>query len=157
MGKFGWMIAFIFCACTALRLARFNVMAGNTATSKRWFIGMPSPAAAVLIAGLIWVCYVYHYTRLPHLDWITLVLTAFAGISMVVNIPFWSFKEIHFNQQIPFTVMLGLVLAILFLYINLLWYYLAAFVLQLIRIFDCPLSMLISPSQTFISTLHQIL
>lgn len=114
MGKFGWMIAFIFCACTALRLARFNVMAGNTATSKRWFIGMPSPAAAVLIAGLIWVCYVYHYTRLPHLDWITLVLTAFAGISMVVNIPFWSFKEIHFNQQIPFTVMLGLVLAILF-------------------------------------------
>jgi len=109
----GWMIAFIFCACTALRLARFNIMASDATTSKRWFIGMPSPAAAAIVAGFVWVCYAYHYTNIAHLDWITFALTIFTGISMVVNIPFWSFKEIHFHQQVPFIVMLGLVLGIL--------------------------------------------
>lgn len=109
----GWMIGFIFCSCTALRLARFNTMAGKTTTSKRWFIGMPSPAAAAVVAGFVWVCYAYHYTKIAQLDWIVLAITTFAGISMVVNIPFWSFKEIHFYRQVPFIVMLGLVLAIL--------------------------------------------
>lgn len=50
MGKLGWMVAFLYCACAALRLARFNTMIGIA--DKRWFIGLPSPAAAALAAGL---------------------------------------------------------------------------------------------------------
>jgi CDP-diacylglycerol--serine O-phosphatidyltransferase len=54
LGKLGWMVAFIYCAGAALRLARFNTMIG--VTDKRWFIGLPSPAAAALVAGLVWIC-----------------------------------------------------------------------------------------------------
>lgn len=106
-GKVGWMVAFIYCACAALRLARFNVMIG--VVDKRWFIGIPSPAAAALVCGLVWISHAYHYTDLPYLDWIALGMTAFAGISMVVNVRFWSFKEIHLRRKVPFVAMLVLV------------------------------------------------
>jgi CDP-diacylglycerol--serine O-phosphatidyltransferase len=53
LGRWGWIAAFVYCACAALRLARFNV---NTAVvDKRYFQGLPSPAAAALVAGFIWV------------------------------------------------------------------------------------------------------
>src|ERR1700681_3788491 len=53
MGKLGWFAAFVYCACAALRLARFNT--NIDVVDKRYFQGMPSPAAAVLCAGVIWV------------------------------------------------------------------------------------------------------
>ena len=106
-GKVGWMVAFIYCACAALRLARFNVMIG--VVDKRWFIGIPSPAAAALVCGLVWICHAYDYTRFAYLNWIALFMTAFAGISMVVNVRFWSFKEIHLRRKVPFVAMLALV------------------------------------------------
>ena len=111
LGKLGWMVAFIYCAGAALRLARFNTMIG--VTDKRWFIGLPSPAAAALVAGLVWICHAYHYTDLPYLNWITLGFTAFAGCSMVVNTRFWSFKELHIRRKVPFVALLLVVLAIL--------------------------------------------
>jgi CDP-diacylglycerol---serine O-phosphatidyltransferase len=112
-GKFGWMVAFIYCASAAMRLARFNTMIG--VADKRWFTGLPSPAAAALVAGLVWVCIEYGWDRLPYLDWLSLGLTAFAGLSMVTNVRFWSFKEIHLARKVPFFALLLLLLIILLL------------------------------------------
>ena len=100
-GKIGYSVAFIYCACAALRLALFD---------KRWFIGVPSPTAAALIVGLIWVN--HSVERFPGVHWWALGITLFAGISMIVQIPFWSFKEINIRRQVPF---MGMVLAVLIL------------------------------------------
>lgn len=112
LGKLGWMVAFIYCAAAALRLARFNTMA---ISDKRWFIGLPSPAAAALVAGLVWVCQTYAYESTEALSWFALFFTAYAGVSMVSNIRFWSFKELHLKRQVPFFVLSVLVLIILLL------------------------------------------
>ncbi|MFX0590871.1 CDP-diacylglycerol--serine O-phosphatidyltransferase, partial [Glaesserella parasuis] len=53
IGRWGWIAAFVYCACAALRLARFNVNTGTV--DKRWFQGLPSPAAAALVTGFIWL------------------------------------------------------------------------------------------------------
>ena len=53
LGRWGWIAAFVYCACAALRLARFNVNTG--VVDKRYFQGLPSPAAAALVAGFIWL------------------------------------------------------------------------------------------------------
>lgn len=112
LGKLGWMVAFIYCAGAALRLARFNTMVGTA--DKRWFTGLPSPAAAALVAGLVWICHEYH-VDVEWLAWLALGFTAFAGLSMVVNTRFYSFKEINVRQKVPFMALLLLVLAILLL------------------------------------------
>lgn len=113
LGKLGWMIAFIHCAGAALRLARFNTMIGST--DKRWFIGLPSPAAAALVAGLVWICHAYGYNDLPGLQWVALGFTAFSGITMVTNVKFWSFKEIHLRRRVPFVMLLALVVVLMLL------------------------------------------
>lgn len=113
LGKLGWMAAFIYCAAAALRLARFNAMLG--VADKRWFTGLPSPAAAVLVAGLVWIGLEYGYASLPHFDWLALGLTVFAGLSMVSNVRFWSFKELHLRRKVPFFALTLLVLALLLL------------------------------------------
>ena len=108
-GKIGYSIAFIYCACAALRLALFNARIGKV--DKRWFIGIPSPTAAALVVGLIWVN--HSYEKLPGIEWWCLLLTLFAGLSMVVQIPFWSFKEINVRSKVPFVGMVLLVLGLL--------------------------------------------
>uniref|UniRef100_A0A4W5LUI9 CDP-diacylglycerol--serine O-phosphatidyltransferase n=1 Tax=Hucho hucho TaxID=62062 RepID=A0A4W5LUI9_9TELE len=113
MGKLGWMIAFIHCAGAALRLARFNTMADST--DKRWFIGLPSPAAAALIAGLVWICHAYGYEKIAGMQWVLLGFTAFSGITMVTNVKYWSFKEIHLRRRVPFVMLLALVVALMLL------------------------------------------
>jgi CDP-diacylglycerol--serine O-phosphatidyltransferase len=113
LGKLGWMVAFIYCACAALRLARFNTMIGIA--DKRWFIGLPSPAAAALVAGLVWICHEYGFANTDVLPWLALVTTAFAGLTMVSNVRFWSFKELHVRRKVPFFGLLLLVLGILLL------------------------------------------
>lgn len=112
-GKLGWMVAFIHCAGAALRLARFNTMIGST--DKRWFIGLPSPAAAALVAGLVWICHAYGYQATPGLDWVLLAFTAFSGITMVTNVKYWSFKEIHLRRRVPFVMLLALVVGLMLL------------------------------------------
>lgn len=109
-GKLGWMVAFIYCAGAALRLARFNTMIG--VADKRWFTGLPSPAAAALVAGLVWIVHAYNLD-VPGIDWIALVFTAFAGISMVTNVRFYSFKEINPRAKVPFVAMLVVLVVIL--------------------------------------------
>ena len=108
-GKIGYSVAFIYCACAALRLALFNTLIGKV--DKRWFIGVPSPTAAALIVGLIWVN--HSVEKFPAVHWWALGITLFAGLSMIVQIPFWSFKEINIRRQVPFVGMLIAVLLLL--------------------------------------------
>ncbi|XZG70175.1 CDP-diacylglycerol--serine O-phosphatidyltransferase [Chitinibacteraceae bacterium HSL-7] len=113
-GKLGWMVAFIYCAGAALRLARFNTNAGTV--DKRFFQGLPSPSAAALVAGLVWIAIEYGddlAMLTPLLPYLALVLTLFAGITMVSNIPYWSFKEFHARKTVPFVSMLIAVLVLL--------------------------------------------
>lgn len=108
-GKLGYGIAFVYCACAALRLALFNTLIGKV--DKRWFIGIPSPTAAALVAGLIWVNGGDHVAE--GMKWLALLITLFAGLSMVAQIPFWSFKEIHLKRKVPFFVMIIFVLVLM--------------------------------------------
>lgn len=110
-GKLGYSVAFIYCACAALRLALFNTLIGKV--DKRWFIGIPSPTAAALVIGLIWLN--HSFEALPHVGLICFAITLFAGLSMVVQIPFWSFKEINVRRKVPFVAMLAILLIMLVL------------------------------------------
>ncbi|MDO8177377.1 MAG: CDP-diacylglycerol--serine O-phosphatidyltransferase [Undibacterium sp.] len=99
MGKWGWLAAFVYCACGALRLARFNT---NIAiVDKRYFQGLPSPAAAALVAGFILLMDDLHYKG-AELSWSAWSITLFAGLTMVTNVPFYSFKDVNLRRSVPF-------------------------------------------------------
>ena len=107
MGKLGWIAAFIFCASAALRLARFNTKLD--VADKRWFQGLPSPSAAAVVAGLVWVCVEFDYKGVD-VAWLAWGVTLFAGLSMVSNIPYYSFKEVNMRKSIPFVALLLIIL-----------------------------------------------
>jgi len=109
MGKLGWIAAFVYCAGAALRLARFNTQL-DTVTDKRFFQGLPSPAAAALIAGFVWVMVEYGVAG-GEVRWLAAVIALFAGLSMVSNFRFYSGKEINLRKSVPFFVILLVVLA----------------------------------------------
>ena len=118
LGRWGWIAAFVYCACAALRLARFNVHTG--VVDKRYFQGLPSPAAAALVVGLIWLLTdagVRPGKGLPWLDWwtitwITFGFTLYAGLTMVTNVPFYSFKDLHMKKSVPFSAIVLIALGI---------------------------------------------
>lgn len=107
MGKLGWIAAFIYCVCAALRLARFNTNIG--VVDKRFFQGLPSPAAAALLAGLIWVMLDFDITG-ASIRWLAWSITLFAGLTMVSNIPYYSGKDINLRKSVPFITALLLAL-----------------------------------------------
>jgi CDP-diacylglycerol--serine O-phosphatidyltransferase len=107
LGKIGWIAAFVYCVGAALRLARFNTNVG--VTDKRYFQGLPSPAAAALIAGLVWVLLDLGVSG-EDARWVASLLTAFAGLTMVSNIPYWSGKEINLKKSVPFIVVAAIAL-----------------------------------------------
>ena len=117
MGKLGWLAAFVYVAGAALRLARFNTNIG--VVDKRFFQGMPSPAAAALVTGLVWLATDLRETRWidatgGDLRWLAWATTVYAGVTMVSNAPFYSFKDINLKRSVPYMVLpllvLGLVL-----------------------------------------------
>ena len=109
LGRWGWVAAFVYCACAALRLARFNV---NTAVvDKRFFQGLPSPAAAALVAGFIWLMTEAGVDG-NEVRWITFTLTLYAGLTMVTNVPFYSFKDVSLKRSVPFVVIVLIALGI---------------------------------------------
>ena len=113
MGRWGWLPAFVYIAGAALRLARFNVNIG--VVDKRFFQGMPSPAAAAVVVGLIWAmddAGFKNVSQIPWLEWTAFGVTLFAGLSMVTNAPFYSFKVVGGRKTVPFVVLVGIVLAI---------------------------------------------
>jgi CDP-diacylglycerol--serine O-phosphatidyltransferase len=113
LGKIGWFAAFIYCAGAALRLARFNT--NHEIIDKRFFQGLPSPAAAALVAGFIWVIQDYGFVG-TDVRWISVALTLFAGLSMVSNIRFYSFKDFNMRKSVPFIVIF--LLALFFILIS---------------------------------------
>lgn len=109
LGRWGWIGAFVYCACVALRLARFNV---NTAVvDKRFFQGLPSPAAAALVAGFIWLMTEAGVSG-QDVRWPTFGLMLYAGLTMVTNVPFYSFKDVQMKRSVPFVVIVLIVLGI---------------------------------------------
>ena len=112
LGRWGWIAAFVYCACAALRLARFNV---NTAVvDKRYFQGLPSPAAAALVTGFIWIM-TDADIRGPAVAWPMFALALYSGLTMVTNVPFYSFKDVQMKKSVPFVVivLIALVIAII--------------------------------------------
>jgi CDP-diacylglycerol--serine O-phosphatidyltransferase len=109
LGKWGWLAAFVFCAGAALRLARFNTNIG--VVDKRFFQGLPSPAAASLIAGFVWLAV---DNKLPvkelALPWVMFALTIYAGVTMVSNAMFYSGKALDVRYRAPFGVMILVIL-----------------------------------------------
>jgi CDP-diacylglycerol--serine O-phosphatidyltransferase len=113
MGKAGWIAAFVYIAGAALRLARFNVNIG--VVDKRFFQGLPSPAAAAIVIGLVWVMDDAGFKRAHQIDWLAwtaFAVTLFAGLSMVTNAPFYSFKVIGGRRTVPFIVIVAIALGI---------------------------------------------
>ena len=109
LGRWGWIAAFVYCACAALRLARFNV---NTAVvDKRFFQGLPSPAAAALVAGFIWLMDEAGFQG-EEVRWYMFALTLYAGLTMVTNVPFYSFKDLSLKRSVPFAVIVLIALGI---------------------------------------------
>jgi CDP-diacylglycerol--serine O-phosphatidyltransferase len=102
LGKFGWFAAFIYTAGAALRLARFNTQVGSV--DKRYFQGLPSPAAAAIIAGSVWVAVDYELLG-SDLAWGGIVLMVVVGLLMVSNVRYHSFKELDIRGKVPFIVM----------------------------------------------------
>ena len=129
LGRAGWRAAFVYCSCAALRLARFNV--NTSVVDKRYFQGLPSPAAAALVAGFIWLTSAMFEAhrdvalfrqlisalggqRVARGDfsWLMFGITLFAGLSMVTNTPFYSFKDMRGRRSVPFVVLVGAALLI---------------------------------------------
>lgn len=109
MGKFGWIAAFVYCAGAALRLARFNTQI-ETVTDKRFFQGLPSPSAAALVAGFVWVMVEYGVSG-RDVPEIAAAVALFGGLTMVSNLRYYSGKEINLRKSVPFFVILLVVLA----------------------------------------------
>lgn len=107
LGKLGWLAAFVYCAGAALRLARFNTNIG--VVDKRYFQGLPSPASAALVIGFVWLMDDMHFIG-TELRWYSWVITLYAGLTMVTNVPFYSFKEINFRKSVPFIAVFVIVL-----------------------------------------------
>ncbi|HEY4540756.1 MAG TPA: CDP-diacylglycerol--serine O-phosphatidyltransferase [Noviherbaspirillum sp.] len=108
MDKLGWLAAFVYCAGAALRLARFNT--NITVVDKRFFQGLPSPAAAALVTGFVWLMDDIGFSG-PELSWFAWAITLYAGLTMVTNVPFYSFKEVNFRKSVPFIAIFLVVLA----------------------------------------------
>lgn len=107
LGKFGWFIAFIYMACGVLRLARFNVQIGTV--SKKYFIGIPIPAAAALVSGMVWLSVDTDIQGFPVFVMGGLV-ALYAGLMMVSNVQFYSFKELDVSGRVPLRYVTAFVL-----------------------------------------------
>lgn len=106
LGKFGLGVAFVYTAGAALRLARFNTQVDEV--DKRFFIGLASPAAAAVVAGIVWVGCDVDLAGRPSIT--AGVITALMGLLMVSNVKYSSFKEVDFKGRVPFVIMLIVVL-----------------------------------------------
>ncbi len=109
LGKFGWLAAFVYAACAALRLARFNTQLGII--DKRYFQGLASPAAAAIIAGMVWSAHDFELQGTGIMV-VALLLTLIVSVLMVSKIRYYSFKDFSLKDKVPFLALVVLVLII---------------------------------------------
>jgi len=113
LGKPGWLAAFVYTAAAALRLARFNSQLDTA--DKKYFIGLPSPSAAAILAGAVWVA-VDNGIAGADVAILAGIITGISGLLMVSNVRYSSFKEIDFKGKVPFfsivVIMLGFALVL---------------------------------------------
>lgn len=107
LGKVGWVAAFVYVAGAALRLARFNTQLA--VADKNFFTGLASPSAAAIVAGTVWV---FSESGTPGTDisWLMALIVPLAGILMVSNVRYHSFKGLDLRGKVPFVAMLAVVL-----------------------------------------------
>jgi len=110
--KLGWIAAFVYCACAALRLARFNT--NIDVVDKRFFQGLPSPAAAALVAGLVLALTQYEVKGVD-VKWLAWGLTLVAGLTMVSNLRYYSGKDINLRKSVPFSAVVAIALGFVML------------------------------------------
>jgi CDP-diacylglycerol---serine O-phosphatidyltransferase len=115
LGKVGWLAAFVYTAGTALRLARFNTQIG--VADKRYFQGLPSPSAAAIIGGSVWVGVDYAFSG-PAVQWAGCFLTILVGLLMVSNFRYSSFKELEIEGKVPFLMAVAVMLGFAVVYIH---------------------------------------
>jgi len=108
LGKLGWLGAFVFTSAAALRLARFNTQAH--VADKKYFQGLPSPAAAAVVAGAIWFIESYELKSVATAAPVLFALTISTALLMVSNIRYYSFKELDLRGRVPFVAVLAIVL-----------------------------------------------
>jgi len=115
LGRIGWLAAFLYAACAALRLARFNTQVG--AIDKRWFIGLASPAAAGLMASFIWCCDELGWSG-EQLRYLALGVTVAAGLLMVSRLRYNSFKGGGTgSDRVPFVTLVAALVILVALWI----------------------------------------
>jgi CDP-diacylglycerol--serine O-phosphatidyltransferase len=113
LGRWGWLAAFVYVAGAALRLARFN--ANIAVVDKRFFQGLPSPSAAAMVAGFVWLAVDNKMSMDDNiLAWTAFALTMYAGVAMVSNAPFYSGKSFALGRSVPFWVILLVVAVFVF-------------------------------------------
>jgi CDP-diacylglycerol---serine O-phosphatidyltransferase len=112
LGRIGWMVAFVYVACAALRLARFNTQVGIA--DKNYFQGLPSPAAAAILASGVWLGLEFDLEG-QSLAPVVALMTALVGLAMVSNLRYHSFKGVDFRGRVPFfaLVIIAFVVAII--------------------------------------------
>ncbi len=118
LGKIGWLAAFIYAVSAALRLARFNTQIGTI--DKAYFQGLPSPAAAAVLASFVWVCLDLDLVG-SDLRFVALPLTIIVGLLLVSRLRYYSFKTINFKENVSFVWVLLLVLVFVLLTIKMQW------------------------------------
>jgi len=106
LGKVGWMAAFIYLAGAALRLARFNAQIGEV--DKKYFVGLASPPAAALVAGFVWLC-AQEGVSSSVMTWFGAIIVVCAGLLMVSNFKYYSFKNLDIKGRVPFVALLAIV------------------------------------------------
>lgn len=107
LGKFGWLVAFVYTAAVALRLARFNTQLETA--DKRYFQGLPCPPAAAVMASFAWVCWLNDWHNM-FISVLTAILALAASVLMVSNLRYYSFKEVDFKGKVPFLYILVMII-----------------------------------------------
>lgn len=115
LGKVGWLAAFVFTAAAALRLARFNTQV--RVADKRYFQGLASPPAAALIWGGVWLGADLGIAG-ADVSWLAAFMTASAGLLMVSNLRYFSFKQINTQGRVSFLLAVGVMLLFAVIFIN---------------------------------------
>ncbi|MBI5213061.1 MAG: CDP-diacylglycerol--serine O-phosphatidyltransferase [Nitrospirae bacterium] len=114
-GRVGWAAAFLFVACGALRLARFNIQTGSPGSKA--FKGMPIPAAATILASIV-IFYYEFWKGLPEKNVFFPIITILLSLLMVSTLRYHGLKEIDFRERKPFWVLIVFVLALFVLFVH---------------------------------------